>query len=77
MDPGEFGIEMLRGDIGESYIDFAKPKVNNELGVAKALEKIDISGDFLKQHTLRYAMSAHAKAKELEAKRKQTAGKRW
>merc|ERR1739838_181121 len=77
LDPSEFGVEMLHGDLGESYIDFNKPRVNNKLGVSKALEKIDISGDFLKQHSLRYAMTAYAKDEEKQAKKKETAGKKW
>ena len=77
LDPSEFGVEMLHGDLGESYFDFDKPRVNNELGVSKALEKIDISGDFLKQHSLRYAMTAYAKDKEKQAKKKESAGKKW
>ena len=77
LDPTEFGIEMITGELGASYIDFERPKMNTQLGLDKAMAKVDIGGDFLKQHTLKYAMSSHAKAKEAAAKKKETAGKRW
>lgn len=77
LDPAEFGIELITGELGASYIDFDKPKMNTRLGLDKAMDKVDISGDFLKQHSLKYAMSSHAKAKEAAARKKETAGKRW
>ena len=68
---------MIHGELGESLIDFDKPKISNKNAIEEALSKIDISGDFLKQHHLRYAMTDYAKQKERNAKKEKTTGKKW
>ena len=76
-DPSEFGIELIHGELGESLIDFEKPRISNKNAIAEAMSKIDISGDFLKQHHLRYAMTDYAKQKEKNAIKEKTTGKKW
>ena len=76
-DPTEFGIELIQGELGESLIDFEKPRISNKNAIAEAMSKIDISGDFLKQHHLRYAMTDYAKQKERNAIKEKTTGKKW
>ena len=76
-DPSEFGIELIHGELGESLIDFEKPRISNKNAIAEAMSKIDISGDFLKQHHLRYAMTDYAKQKEKNAIKENTTGKKW
>ena len=68
---------MIHGELGESLIDFEKPRISNKNAIEEAMSKIDISGDFLKQHHLRYAMTDYAKQKERNAIKEKTTGKKW
>ena len=74
--PGEFGIELLQGNIGESYLDFKNAKKKFVLNEAALESKMDIEG-ILSKAKVDYNKSQYAKKKEREKAKESTTGRRW
>jgi len=75
--PGEFGIELLSGDLGQSYINFDTAVKNYTINEAEIEKKMDIGGDFLIRPKLDYRKSKYAKDKEKQREKGKTTGRRW
>lgn len=74
--PGEFGIELLDGDLGPSLIDFESARLTCKLDEVTLEKKFDIGGDFLKKKRLNYVQSVYAKEKQKAREKAATTGKR-